>query len=140
MDKYARLCKAAIDMRSRSYAPYSNFRVGAAVLTSDGQIFTGCNIENSAFSPSICAERCAVSKAVSEGYKLFDAIAIAGAPSGGSLKYCPPCGVCRQVLAEFAGGDLTVILARSETDYKVYKLQDLLPLSFGPDDIAGIKT
>lgn len=135
MDNLTELIKAAIDMRKRSYAPYSRFRVGAAILTSDGQIFAGCNIENSAFGPSICAERCAVSKAVSEGHKDFEAIAIAGGASAGGLQYCPPCGVCRQVLSEFSGSDLTVILAKSETDYKTYTLGELLPLSFGADNL-----
>ncbi|MCR4688973.1 MAG: cytidine deaminase [Saccharofermentans sp.] len=136
MDKTTELCKAAIGMRSKSYAPYSNFRVGAAILTPDGRIFTGCNIENSAFGPSICAERCAVAKAVSEGCKDFEAIAIAGGRSGAELDYCPPCGVCRQVLSEFADKDLKVILVKSETDFKAYTLGELLPLSFGAEDMG----
>ena len=95
------LCQKAIDMRSESYAPYSDFAVGSAVLLSDGTVYTGCNIENSAFGPSICAERTAIFKAVSEGRKDFVAIAIAGGKRDGELQYCAPCGVCRQ--AAFAG-------------------------------------
>ncbi len=130
------LCQKAVDMRSESYAPYSGFLVGSAVLTADGKIFTGCNIENSAFGPSLCAERTAVAKAVSEGYKDFAAIAIAGGKKDGELQYCAPCGVCRQVMREFCKSDFKIYLAKSAGDYKEFTLGDLLPESFGPDNLS----
>jgi len=130
------LCQKAIDMRSESYAPYSDFLVGSAVLTGDGKIYTGCNIENSAFGPSICAERTAVFKAVSEGCKDFAAIAIAGGRKGCGLQYCSPCGVCRQVLREFCDPAFKIYLAKSADDYKEYTLGELLPESFGPDNLS----
>ena len=130
------LCQKAIDMRSESYAPYSDFLVGSAVLLGDGSVYTGCNIENSAFGPSICAERTAIFKAVSEGHKDFVAIAIAGGKRDGELQYCAPCGVCRQVMREFCDPEnFYIILARSEADYWVYTLEELLPMSFGPENL-----
>ena len=130
------LCQKAIDMRSESYAPYSGFTVGSAVLLSDGTVYTGCNIENSAFGPSICAERTAIAKAVSEGHKNLAAIAIAGGKRDGDLQYCAPCGVCRQVMREFCKPSFKVYLARSADDYKEFTLGDLLPESFGPDTLS----
>ena len=130
------LCQKAVEMRSKSYAPYSDFLVGSAVLTEDGEIFTGCNIENSAFGPSICAERTAIAKAVSEGHKDLVAIAIAGGKRDGDLQYCAPCGVCRQVMREFCKPSFKVYLARSADDYKEFTLGDLLPESFGPDNLS----
>lgn len=130
------LCQKAVDMRSESYAPYSDFLVGSAVLTGDGKIFTGCNIENSAFGPSICAERTAIAKAVSEGYRDFAAIAIAGGRRDGELQYCSPCGVCRQVMREFCKPSFKIYLAKSADDYKEITLGDLLPESFGPDNLS----
>ncbi|MCR4945404.1 MAG: cytidine deaminase [Lachnospiraceae bacterium] len=125
------LVTAALDARKRSYSPYSHFAVGAALLTSDGNVFTGCNIENSAYSPSICAERVAFSKAVSEGYREFTKIVIAGGPADAeTLEYCPPCGVCRQVMSEFCDRDFEVILAKSADQYETHTLGGLLPLSF----------
>ena len=129
------LCQKAIDMRSESYAPYSNFLVGSALLTKDGKIFTGCNVENSAFGPSICAERTAIVKAVSEGHKDFAAIAIAGGKRVGGLQYCVPCGVCRQVMREFCKPSFKIYLAKSATDYQEFTLADLLPESFGPENL-----
>jgi len=130
------LCQKAVDMRSESYAPYSDFLVGSAVLTADGKIFTGCNVENSAFGPSICAERTAIVKAVSEGYKDFAAIAIAGGKRDGELQYCSPCGVCRQVMREFCKPSFRIYLVKSADDYKEFTLGDLLPESFGPDNLS----
>ena len=130
------LCQKALDMRSESYAPYSDFLVGSAILTADGKIFTGCNIENSAFGPSICAERTAIAKAVSEGYRDFAAIAIAGGKRDGELQYCAPCGVCRQVMREFCTTGFKIYLAKSADDYKEFTLGELLPESFGPDNLA----
>ncbi|MBQ1711439.1 MAG: cytidine deaminase [Treponema sp.] len=129
------LIEKAIKMQERSYCPYSHFHVGAALLAKDGQIFTGCNIENAAYGPSNCAERTAIFKAVSEGVKDFDAIAIVGGPEDKDGKptikdFCPPCGVCRQVMSEFCKKDFKIILAKSPKEYKVYTLEELLPLSF----------
>lgn len=129
------LCQKAIDMRSESYAPYSDFLVGSCILTEDGKTYTGCNIENSAFGPSICAERTAIVKAVSEGSRNFAAIAIAGGRRDGELQYCAPCGVCRQVMREFCKPSFKIYLAKSATDYKEYTLEDLLPESFGPENL-----
>ncbi len=129
------LCQKAIDMRSESYAPYSDFLVGSALLTEDGQIYTGCNIENSAFGPSICAERTAIFKAVSEGHRDFVAIAISGGKRDGELQYCAPCGVCRQVMREFSKPSFKIYLAKSADDYREYTLGELLPESFGPENL-----
>ena len=124
------LISTAIEMTKKSYAPYSHFHVGAALLGKDGQIFTGCNIENAAYGPSNCAERTAVFKAVSEGVRDFEAIAIVGGPNGQIKDYCPPCGVCRQVLSEFCKRDFKIILAVSAKEYKIFTLEELLPESF----------
>lgn len=130
------LVKKAIDSLQYSYTPYSNFKVGAAVLSVNDKIFTGCNIENAAYGPTNCAERTAIFKAVSEGETLFKAIAIVGGKEGVLSDYCPPCGVCRQVIREFASPkDFTIILAKSKTEYKTYTLEEILPLSFGPDNL-----
>lgn len=130
------LIEKAIKMLSFSYTPYSHFHVGAALLTKDGKIFEGCNIENAAYGPSNCAERTAIFKAVSEGYKDFEAIAIVGGPENPEThkvelnQFCPPCGVCRQVLSEFCKKDFKIILAIDINNYKIYSLEELLPLSF----------
>nr|WP_296010716.1 cytidine deaminase [uncultured Treponema sp.] len=125
-----KLIKKAIEMLNFSYVPYSNFHVGAALLTSEGEIYTGCNIENAAYGPSNCAERTAIFKAVSEGKKDFEAIAIVGGKNGKIEDFCPPCGVCRQVLAEFCKKDFEIILAKSTDEYKIMTLEQLLPESF----------
>lgn len=124
------LITKAIKMLEYSYVPYSRFHVGAALLANNGTIYTGCNIENAAYGPSNCAERTAVFKAVSEGVKEFEAIAVVGGPDGRIKDFCPPCGVCRQVLAEFCTRDFKVILAKSIDEYKVFTLEQLLPESF----------
>lgn len=130
------LIRKAIDMRSFSYVPYSHFAVGAALLAEDGQIFTGCNIENAAYTPTNCAERTAVFKAVSEGVTSFRAIAIAGGHVGELTDLCPPCGVCRQVLMEFCNPDtFEIILAKSEEAYRIFTLKELLPMGFGPSNL-----
>ncbi len=132
------LIKKALEMRGMSYTPYSHYNVGAALLSKDGQIFTGCNIENAAFTPTNCAERTAFFKAVSEGVKEFSAIAIAGGPDGAKeLEYCAPCGVCRQVMSEFCHDDFKIIMAKSETEYKIVTLPESLPDRFGPKDLLG---
>ena len=122
---------AAVAMLDRAYCPYSHFAVGAALECADGTVFTGCNIENAAFSPTICAERTAVAKAVSEGHTDFVRIAIAGR----SADFCVPCGVCRQVLREFAP-DIEVICLNGKGEEKVFTLSELLPYSFGPEFLA----
>ena len=125
-----KLLEVAIQYRNRAYSPYSGFCVGAALLAKDGQIFGGCNIENAAFSPTNCAERTAIFKAVSEGYREFDAIAIV-ASSG---EHIPPCGICRQVLAEFMP-EGKVILDSEEKGMVTYLVRELLPSGFSAKDI-----
>lgn len=125
----------AIKAMQNSYAPYSNFNVGAALLTKNGKLYTGCNIENAAFTPSICAERTAFSKAVSEGEKEFSKIAIVGGKNSKIIDYTYPCGVCRQVMAEFCDKDFMVIIAKSENEYICKKLNELLPNMFTSQDI-----
>jgi len=126
------LANEALQARRYSYTPYSHFTVGAALLTEDGRIFTGCNIESASFSPTNCAERTAIFKAVSEGYRKFAAIAIAGGKENEEpADYCPPCGVCRQVLSEFCPPDFPILLVRSEEEQKMLTLNDLLPYPFG---------
>ena len=130
------LCGKALEMRLRAYTPYSHFRVGAALLGKDGRIYTGCNIENAAYTPSNCAERTAFFKAVSEGCREFSAIAIAGGDAEAeALDYCAPCGVCRQVMREFCEGSFEIILAKSREEYRVYTLEELLPMGFGPENL-----
>jgi cytidine deaminase len=122
------LVKLALEARENSYSPYSHFRVGAALLSADGRVFTGCNIENAAYSPTICAERTAVVKAVSEGIKDFTAIAVVGGE--GEIKdFCTPCGVCRQVLSEFCKSDFEIHTCNGK-EIKTYTLGELLPESF----------
>ena len=129
-DKLRTLIEKALDMRNYSYTPYSNFNVGAALLCSDGTVYGGCNIENAAYGPSVCAERTAIFKAVSEGKKSFTAIVVAGGPREGIKDFCPPCGVCRQVMVEFCDPDFKVILAKSVDEYRVFTLGELMPESF----------
>ena len=132
------LIETALSMRKMSYTPYSHWNVGAALLAADGRIFTGCNIENAAFTPTNCAERTAFFKAVSEGVKEFKAIAIVGGMEDATeLEYCPPCGVCRQVMSEFCEDDFKIILAKSETEYREFTLAELLPERFGPSNLLG---
>ena len=125
------LVKAAIEATKYAYVPYSNFKVGAAILAENGKIYTGCNIENASYSPTNCAERTAIFKAVSEGVTKFKKIAVVGGPNGNLENYCPPCGVCRQVISEFADEDFELILGTSENTYAVYNFfEEVLPLSF----------
>ncbi len=137
MKKYQELVHAAIKMRKYSYAPYSHFTVGAALLSKDGNIFTGCNIENAAYSPTICAERVAFFKAISEGEKEFEAIAIVGGKENEKPNdYCAPCGVCRQVMNEFCDGNFKIILVKNENDISIYNLLELLPKGFGSHNLS----
>ncbi|MGF7056341.1 cytidine deaminase [Brassicibacter mesophilus] len=124
------LIKKALEAQDKAYVPYSGFKVGAALLTKSGNIYTGCNIESASYTPTICAERTAISKAVSEGEQDIEAIAVVGNPE----QFTYPCGVCRQVIREF-GRDATIIIAKNENEYKMYKLDELLPYSFGPEDL-----
>ena len=127
------LIKAAKAAREFSYSPYSKFKVGAAVLTKNGKIYSGCNIENAAYTPTNCAERTAFFKAVSEGVKEFDAICIVGGKGGVVTEYAPPCGVCRQVMMEFCNPKtFQIILAVDKERYEIYTLEELMPLGFGP--------
>ncbi len=130
------LIREAIDCLNYSYTPYSGFKVGAALLSKSLKVYKGCNIENASFTPTNCAERTAFFKAVSEGDKEFMAIAIVGGKNGVLTDYCSPCGVCRQVMMEFCNPkNFLVILAKSEHDYWLYTLEELLPLGFGPSDL-----
>ena len=131
------LARLALEARKNSYSPYSNFCVGAALLARSGQVYTGCNIESAAYSPTNCAERTAFFKAVSEGERNFDAIAIAGGPAGGTItEFCPPCGVCRQVMAEFCSPEqFRIILVKSPEETVCFTLHELLPHSFGPGNL-----
>ena len=132
-----RLCREALAAREKAYCPYSGFSVGAALLSKTGEIYTGCNIESAAYTPSICAERTAFAKAVSEGEREFVAIAIAGGKQGEPpSEACPPCGVCRQVMAEFCDpGSFRILLQEAGNAYSGYTLEELLPQSFGPGNL-----
>ena len=130
------LIEKALAARERAYAPYSKFRVGAALLTREGKVYTGCNIENAAYGPTNCAERTAFFKAVSEGEREFAAIAVAGGKQDQTGKeYCFPCGVCRQVMAEFCEGSFRILAAISPEDYREYTLNELLPERFGSNNL-----
>ena len=123
------LIERAHQAAQHAYAPYSGFAVGAALLSSDSEVFTGCNIENGSFGATCCAERTAFFKAVSEGVYDFDAIAVVGGKDGDFTKPCPPCGICRQVMAEFCTPDFKIILRDGE-NVQTHTLSDLLPLTF----------
>ncbi|MBD5155098.1 MAG: cytidine deaminase [Oscillibacter sp.] len=132
-----KLIDTAIEQLNFSYTPYSHFKVGAALLAKNGTIYGGCNIENAAYTPTNCAERTAFFKAVSEGVRTFDAICVVGGKDGVLTEYAAPCGVCRQVMMEFCDPDsFQVILATSREQYDVYTLRELLPLGFGPANLA----
>ena len=128
-DLYRSLMESAARAREFSYSPYTHYCVGAALLTADGQIYTGCNVENAGLSATNCAERTAIFKAVSEGVRVFTAVAVVGGRRGEASPFCAPCGVCRQVLVEFCPPDMPVILGTPE-DFKVYTLGEILPFSF----------
>lgn len=132
------LIEQAMRAREFSYSPYSGYRVGAALMTEDGAVYTGCNIENAAYTPTNCAERTAFFKAVSEGKRTFQAIAIVGGPDGEPImQYAYPCGVCRQVMMEFCDPrSFDVIIAKSKEEYRIKKLLELLPDGFGPANLS----
>jgi cytidine deaminase len=130
--EYKELINSAIDIRERAYVPYSNFKVGAAVLTGNDKIYSGCNIENASYGATNCAERTAIFKAISEGEKSIKAIAIIGDVEN----YTFPCGICRQVIAEFAeDGNTDVILVKNKEDYIIKKMHELLPGAFTRKDL-----
>ena len=128
------LIAAAAEARARSYTPYSRFAVGAALLTASGKIYTGCNIENAAYGPSNCAERTAFFTAVSQGERAFTAIAIVGGREDWD-SFCAPCGVCRQVMAEFCQDSFRILLGRSDGAVREFTLKELLPMRFGPENL-----
>lgn len=130
------LMRLAEEARAYSYTPYSNFAVGAALLTKSGKVYTGCNIESASYTPTNCAERTAVFKAVSEGEREFATIAVIGGPAGEKGKFCAPCGVCRQVLREFCTPDFRILLGTPD-EVQTFTLEELLPTSFGPSDLKG---
>jgi cytidine deaminase len=129
-EEFEKLVKEAEKVRKKAYTPYSKFKVGAAVLSADGKIFTGCNIENASFGMSVCAERVAIFKAISEGSTEFEAIAVIGDTD----KPCSPCGACRQVISEFSE-NILLIMANLKGDVKIKKIRELLPEAFGKKDL-----
>lgn len=132
---YQELMNKAAEARDFAYAPYSQFRVGAALLAKNGKVYTGCNIENASYSPTVCAERTAFFKAVSEGVRDFEAIAIVGGKGGEIAPFCAPCGVCRQVMAEFCDAGTFKLVLGSPKQFDVYLLSDVLPFAFTPKDV-----
>ena len=128
------LMRLAVAARERAYAPYSGFMVGAALLGKSGKVYFGCNVENAGYSATNCAERTAFFKAISDGEHEFEAIAIVGGKKGEALTFCTPCGVCRQVMAEFCDGDFPVVLGTPDK-YEIHKLSELLPMAFTPDSL-----
>lgn len=125
------LLEKALEARKNAYCPYSGFAVGAALLGADGVIYTGCNVESASYGATNCAERTAVFKAVSEGVRSFSAIAIVGGEAGKEpQELCPPCGICRQVLAEFVTEDFKILLGKNMQEYRVFTIAELLPLQF----------
>lgn len=131
------LIEKAIEQLQFSYAPYSNFKVGAALLAKNGTIYGGCNIESASYSPTNCAERTAFFKAVSEGIKEFEAICVVGGKDGILTGYASPCGVCRQVMMEFCDPEtFQIILATSKEQYEIFTLEEILPLGFGPKNLT----
>lgn len=136
MDK-KELVKEALAAREFAYTPYSKFNVGAALLCKNGRVFRGCNIESASYTPTNCAERTAFFKAVSEGEREFSAIAIVGGPAGAPpADFCHPCGVCRQVMAEFCGRDFKVYIAKSESEIREYSLDEIIPFAFTQEDLC----
>lgn len=128
---YKMLVSKALQAKEKAYVPYSKFRVGAAVLTEDGEIYTGCNIENASYGATNCAERTAIFKAVSEGHTTIKAIAIVGIEND----YTYPCGICRQVISEFASEDIQIILGKNENEYLIKTLEEILPGAFTKKDL-----
>lgn len=134
--KNSELISYAINSLENAYAPYSEFKVGAALLCENRNVYTGCNVENASFSATNCAERTAFFKAISEGERAFIKIAVVAFKNGKINEYISPCGVCRQVMAEFCTDDFEIVLAKSTSDYVIYKLSDLLPNSFSSKNLG----
>lgn len=133
-----KLIREALKAREYAYTPYSGYQVGAALLSAEGKVYTGCNIENAAYSPTNCAERTAFFKAVSEGVREFKKIAIVGSPKGEIVQFAFPCGVCRQVMMEFCSPEkFEIIVAKSTEEYKVFYLKELLCEGFGPGNLSN---
>lgn len=131
------LVDVALEAREMAYAPYSHFKVGAALLGKSGTIYGGCNIENAAYTPTNCAERTAFFKAVSQGEREFEAIAIVGGKDGEDMDFCAPCGVCRQVMMEFCNPkSFQIILENSKGEQRVFTLEEVCPMGFGPDNLT----
>ena len=131
------LIEQALKARRSAYAPYSGYKVGAALLCKDGSVYTGCNVENASYGAANCGERTAVFKAVSEGQREFTAIAITGGRDDGEMDFAYPCGICRQVLREFVDPErFMVLVGKSTEDYREMTLEALLPSSFGPDNLG----
>ncbi len=128
------LMQLAVAARKNSYAPYSDFHVGAALLGKSGKVYAGCNVENAGYSPTNCAERTALFKAISEGEREFTAIAVVGGKGEELAPFCAPCGVCRQALAEFCDGELRIVLGTPDK-LSIHTLKELLPYSFGKADL-----
>ena len=137
MIRYEELVELALEAREMAYAPYSHFKVGAALLGKNGVVYKGCNVENASYPATNCAERTAIFAAVASGQKEFDAIAIVGGMEDAKeLDLCAPCGICRQVMREFCVPEkFEIVLAKSKDDYKVFTLEELLPMSFGPENL-----
>lgn len=129
------LVKTAIKARELAYVPYSNFKVGAAIEMEDGSIYTGCNIENASYGATNCAERTAIFKAISEGHRIIKKIAVVGDMSA----YTSPCGICRQVIAEFADKDIKIILVKNEEEFQVKTLEEILPGAFTKEDLDNYR-
>lgn len=130
------LVAAAFAAMQNAYAPYSSYKVGAALLSKSGRLYTGCNVENAAYGPTNCAERTAFFKAVSEGEREFVKIAVVGGKDGSVTDMFMPCGVCRQVMAEFCDGDFEIIVARSKDDFTSFTLSTILPYGFSKKNIS----
>lgn len=126
----------AIEAMKNSYSPYSNYKVGAALLTKDNKVYKGCNIENVAFGPTVCAERTAFLKALSEGEREFSKIAVVGGKNGEVTGAFPPCGVCRQVMREFCSDDFEILIVKENNSFDKVLLKDLLPYSFKPENVS----
>ena len=129
-----KLMEIAVKAREMSYSPYSNFRVGAALLGKSGKVYTGCNVENAGYTPTNCAERTALFKAISEGEHEFSAIAIVGGLGENISEFCAPCGVCRQVMLEFCDDDFKVMILKGD-EVETYALNELIPHGFSPKDL-----
>lgn len=129
------LVKLAFEARELAYTPYSNFKVGAALLAKNGKVYTGCNIESASYTPTNCAERTAFFKAVSEGVTSFESIAVVGGHDSSPVDICYPCGVCRQVMAEFCEGDFKIMMGDDKDQIQTCTLNEILPYRFGPEDL-----